>query len=308
MSYWHRGSFEKLDLMLETSEILKIREAKYSDDGEYSCRLTNGASTSLVKVIIKVKELMPTVARINYEKELYVNDDLSINCGLSYLENSPVQWSLNGEDPSEYDNLKIDGHKLIINDVDFYLNGEVSCFKKLLYDRYIEEKTILSVVDPYPDVVAVNQQVKVNQGDSAHLKCAVDCFKKCKITWYDPFGIILDSNEEELVLYKVQPVNSGKYTCKASNNFGTSQALIDLIVYGYEKNVTVRVSPSKLELYPNDKDLVECIIHNNEDNYITSINWKRSNHEKMPLKFKTTNNFMYLEAVSPDDSGIYFIL
>lgn len=259
----------------------------------------------MIKVTIKIQQLIPAVARINYEKEIYVNDDLSINCGLSNLENSPVQWYFNGEDPSEYDNLKIDGHKLIINDADFIENGKVSCIKKLLNERFIEETVLLKVIDPYPDVVAVKPRVHSNQGDSAHLKCIVNCVKRCKISWYDPFGIILDSNEEELIIYNVQPINAGKYTCKASNDFGTSQALIDLTVHEYEPKITLEVSPNKLELYPGDKDLVECIVHNDNghDNHITSIKWIRDNDEEIPDTFKTANNFMYIEALNADDSG-----
>ncbi|CAF0851307.1 unnamed protein product [Brachionus calyciflorus] len=302
-SYWHRSERLHEEFSQEPSELLKIRNAKLTYSGEYSCRLIEQDQTKIIRVIIQVKDLCPIVARISYEKQALINDNLSIYCGLSLVENSPIEWSFNGHDPSDLDNVKINNYEFRINKVDYNLNGKLSCFKKLMHDRFIEESALIKVINPYPEIKATKSRVSIKEGQTAYLACKTSCMDNCKIYWYDPFGILIDSNDHELTLNNVQLINSGKYTCEAKNQYGNSKDYIQLDVY--EVTMKVEVSPNNLNLNPYDDAFIECIIQTNDETDIKSIKWIRKNYNKLPETFTTGNRILIITSIRKEDSGDY---
>ncbi|VDI00565.1 Hypothetical predicted protein, partial [Mytilus galloprovincialis] len=110
-----------------------------------------------------------------------------------------------------------------------------------------------------PDQVSLlpaNTTYTRKEGDSLNVTCLALCEPACNFEW--TFPDYTKHNSSNLLINSLQRTNDGKYTCRASNNFGFKMSNITVTI-NYNPGNSIFFSPSSTSYVKLEGDTLEDI-------------------------------------------------
>ncbi|XP_070182985.1 hemicentin-2-like [Littorina saxatilis] len=248
---------------------MMIHDVNVTDEATYTCEVSNVLGKSVYTIHLGVQEpivvfLNPPNATVNS------HDNLTITCTFSGYPKPSVAWYHFKPDgtnvtltSSIVTNQSAGGQGtsvLTIKDLGALDAGGYEC--RATNTREVVGSQAQVVVNSEPLIARGPQSQTSVSGQDIHLFCDVISNPPPVITWTYPQGgqpfnakILPDGS---LWLSKADSYNSGTYTCKATNKFGTMTATASLIV---QVPVTVTVSPNVTSLHNTPYAAMTCVGH-----------------------------------------------
>uniref|UniRef100_A0A915KEW4 Ig-like domain-containing protein n=1 Tax=Romanomermis culicivorax TaxID=13658 RepID=A0A915KEW4_ROMCU len=208
---------------------LLINHVQVSDNGRYSCEAQNEAgfarSDFLVDVYVK-----PRFRHPSHQDLLVVEGQrLILNCDFDSNPRAQIIWLKAGRPLNESIENSIRspmGHRLMVPNVRITDSGTYSCLAKNAAGE--KEATFNVIVAVLPKLTRpVDQNPQVIIGQSVSLECPISAVPEAKIIWHKNGEVVEKlrnrlkiTDDNTLVINRVEPADQGRYECEASNEAG----------------------------------------------------------------------------------------
>ena len=233
---------------------LEIKDARCSDQGNYTCRAKNTAGEVRKSCKLTVTQVTPTSppAFVKQLKDVYIVEGSStrFDVKVTGMPEPEVTWYKDGEP------VRKDKHMEIIHDEDtsalilMYSKlddaGDYTC--KAVNEAGDAESSARLHISPLQipaKFTSPLESVEVSEGESVKLKCTVIGRPDPNITWYKDHQLLHENSRFKM---KVTPDNTcilnivksdvndeGTYTCTATNSAGKDTCSANLTVNGEGK-------------------------------------------------------------------------
>ncbi|XP_031762020.1 cell adhesion molecule-related/down-regulated by oncogenes isoform X1 [Xenopus tropicalis] len=270
--YWYKGGKEAEAYgrrkLLHTH--LVIEQVQRSDAGNYSCVFDNGSGVfQRVNYTLTVLE-PPSISQKNEDQSLIMGSNVRFSCESRGNPSPNITWFHNAVQIHPSAHHQISGNKLRITNLIAEDSGIYQCFANngVGSAQVSQRLTVKSETWSKPVIVSPPTSIRVANGDLVTLTCNATGIPTPTIRWYDSHGPIsshpsqvLRSKPRKALMSKIgnlglhqDPVHlimsqagssslyiraitvqhSGKYTCEATNEFGSAHADAFLTVVPYE--------------------------------------------------------------------------
>ncbi|XP_055767773.1 neuronal cell adhesion molecule-like isoform X8 [Salvelinus fontinalis] len=290
---------------------LKIADVMEADAGDYRCTAKNslGSAHHIIKVNVKAAPFWISAPRnlILAPKETGI-----LTCRVSGDPKPQIAWSVNGvpiEDSPKDMSRKVEDATVILSDVQTGSSAVYQCNASNEFG-YLLANAFVNVLAEAPRVLTPpNNVYQVITNNPAFLDCASFGSPIPTITWFkdsqtsilnrDPYVI---HNNGTLEINVAQSLNSGKYTCIASNNLGTRENHVYLEV---KEPTRILAQPEYMVVQRNRKAVFECKVKH-DPTLIPTMNWLKDNGE-LPddERFLVDTDSLTINDVTEEDEGTY---
>uniref|UniRef100_A0A8K9XAR1 Neuronal cell adhesion molecule a n=1 Tax=Oncorhynchus mykiss TaxID=8022 RepID=A0A8K9XAR1_ONCMY len=290
---------------------LKIADVMEADAGDYRCTAKNslGSAHHTIKVNVKAAPFWISAPRnlILAPKETGI-----LTCRVSGDPKPQIAWSVNGvpiEDSPKDTSRKVEDDTVILSDVQTGSSAVYQCNASNEFG-YLLANAFVNVLAEAPRVLTPpNNVYQVITNNPAFLDCASFGSPIPTITWFkesqtsilnrDPYVI---HNNGTLEINVAQSLNSGKYTCIASNNLGTRENHVYLEV---KEPTRILAQPEYMVVQRNRKAVFECKVKH-DPTLIPTMNWLKDNGE-LPddERFLVDTDSLTINEVTEEDEGTY---
>ncbi|XP_029603031.1 neuronal cell adhesion molecule isoform X11 [Salmo trutta] len=290
---------------------LKIADVMEADAGDYRCTAKNslGSAHHTIKVNVKAAPFWISAPRnlILAPKETGI-----LTCMVSGDPKPQIAWSVNGvpvEDSPKDMSRKVEDDTVILSDVQTGSSAVYQCNASNEFG-YLLANAFVNVLAEAPRVLTPpNNVYQVITNNPAFLDCASFGSPIPTITWFkdsqtsilnkDPYVI---HNNGTLEINVAQSLNSGKYTCIASNNLGTKENHVYLEV---KEPTRILAQPEYMVVQRNRKAVFECKVKH-DPTLIPTMNWLKDNGE-LPddERFLVDTDSLTINDVTEEDEGTY---
>uniref|UniRef100_A0A674F7W2 Neuronal cell adhesion molecule n=1 Tax=Salmo trutta TaxID=8032 RepID=A0A674F7W2_SALTR len=290
---------------------LKIADVMEADAGDYRCTAKNslGSAHHTIKVNVKAAPFWISAPRnlILAPKETGI-----LTCRVSGDPKPQIVWSVNGvpvEDSPKDMSRKVEDDTVILSDVQTGSSAVYQCNASNEFG-YLLANAFVNVLAEAPRVLTPpNNVYQVITNNPAFLDCASFGSPIPTITWFkdsqtsilnkDPYVI---HNNGTLEINVAQSLNSGKYTCIASNNLGTKENHVYLEV---KEPTRILAQPEYMVVQRNRKAVFECKVKH-DPTLIPTMNWLKDNGE-LPddERFLVDTDSLTINDVTEEDEGTY---
>uniref|UniRef100_A0A8L0DTP5 Neural cell adhesion molecule L1 n=1 Tax=Oncorhynchus mykiss TaxID=8022 RepID=A0A8L0DTP5_ONCMY len=292
---------------------LKIADVMEADAGDYRCTAKNslGSAHHTIKVNVKAAPFWISAPRnlILAPKETGI-----LTCRVSGDPKPQIAWSVNGV-PIEGESsplppqTEVEDDTVILSDVQTGSSAVYQCNASNEFG-YLLANAFVNVLAEAPRVLTPpNNVYQVITNNPAFLDCASFGSPIPTITWFkdsqtsilnrDPYVI---HNNGTLEINVAQSLNSGKYTCIASNNLGTRENHVYLEV---KEPTRILAQPEYMVVQRNRKAVFECKVKH-DPTLIPTMNWLKDNGE-LPddERFLVDTDSLTINEVTEEDEGTY---
>ncbi|XP_064814414.1 neuronal cell adhesion molecule-like isoform X11 [Oncorhynchus masou masou] len=290
---------------------LKIADVMEADAGDYRCTAKNslGSAHHTIKVNVKAAPFWISAPRnlILAPKETGI-----LTCRVSGDPKPQIAWSVNGvpiENSPKDTSRKVEDDTVILSDVQTGSSAVYQCNASNEFG-YLLANAFVNVLAEAPRVLTPpNNVYQVITNNPAFLDCASFGSPIPTITWFkdsqtsilnrDPYVI---HNNGTLEINVAQSLNSGKYTCIASNNLGTRENHVYLEV---KEPTRILAQPEYMVVQRNRKAVFECKVKH-DPTLIPTMNWLKDNGE-LPddERFLVDTDSLTINEVTEEDEGTY---
>ncbi|XP_052371195.1 neuronal cell adhesion molecule a isoform X18 [Oncorhynchus keta] len=290
---------------------LKIADVMEADAGDYRCTAKNslGSAHHTIKVNVKAAPFWISAPRnlILAPKETGI-----LTCRVSGDPKPQIAWSVNGvpiKDSPKDTSRKVEDDTVILSDVQTGSSAVYQCNASNEFG-YLLANAFVNVLAEAPRVLTPpNNVYQVITNNPAFLDCASFGSPIPTITWFkdsqtsilnrDPYVI---HNNGTLEINVAQSLNSGKYTCIASNNLGTRENHVYLEV---KEPTRILAQPEYMVVQRNRKAVFECKVKH-DPTLIPTMNWLKDNGE-LPddERFLVDTDSLTINEVTEEDEGTY---
>ncbi|KAL7036766.1 hypothetical protein ACKWTF_008935 [Chironomus riparius] len=204
------------------------------------------------------------------------------------------------------------GGQLIIENVGYDANGQYECF---IYDSYRRPVTLLLaqlVVVGGPPKIAFNppMPITVRSGDDVMIYCNATGDGPIRVYWHGDGGARLPSSVQVSGNYlrfnKIAPADEGRYVCTASNVYGNTTKVAEVIVdHNSPPNrpQNPEIYGRTKEGYEGDQVTLTCSDDGALRGYIR-YEWEKEDADLPPLA-ENRDNILILYNTRYDDGGRY---
>ncbi|KAM9753321.1 neuronal cell adhesion molecule-like isoform 2-T2 [Menidia menidia] len=297
---------------LHYNKTLRIVNVSESDAGDYRCMAKNqlGSVHSIIRVVVKAAPYWITDPPRNLV--LAPGESSSLICRASGIPKPSIKWSMNGipiENSPKDVSRKVEDDTVIFTDVQIGASAVYQCNVSNEYG-YLLSNAFVNVLSESPRVLTpANKIYQVIKNHRALMDCASFGSPIPKITWFkesrsstldgDPY-ILHDNGTLEIDIAQAQ--NSGKYTCVARNQLGTSENHVHLEV----KDPTRILTQPKYKVVQRGRSVVfECKVKHDESLNPT-MTWLKDDGE-LPddERFIVDSDSLTITDVTESDAGVY---
>ncbi|XP_029970331.1 obscurin [Salarias fasciatus] len=305
---WKKGSEalrpgEKYDMkQKETSCILQIRNLQVEDGAEYSCVCGDEKTTAS----LKVTALPPTFIRPLQSQEAEEGGSVTLRCELS-KSGVPVEWKKGSDVLKAGEKYQVKQEasvsELLIDKVQPGDSGDYSCVCG-------EQKTTASIsikVRPATFIRPLQSQ-EAEEGGSVTLRCElsksgvpVEWKKGSKVLKAgEKYQVKQEASVSELLIDKVQPGDSGDYSCVCGEQKTTASVSIKA-----RPATFIRPLQSQ-EAEEGGSVTLRCELSKAG----VPVEWKKGSEvlkagEKYQMKQEASVSELLIDKVQPGDSGDY---
>ncbi|XP_071770651.1 neuronal cell adhesion molecule a isoform X7 [Centroberyx gerrardi] len=290
---------------------LKIVEVTEADAGDYRCTAKNslGSAYHIIKVTVKAAPFWISAPR---NLILAPNETGVLICRVSGEPKPIISWSVNGvpienapQDPSR----AVEQDTVIFSSVQTGSSGVYQCNASNEFG-YLMANAFVSILAEPPRVLTPSNNVyQVISNRPALLDCASFGSPIPVITWFkdsqtsiqdgDPYVI---HNNGTLEINVAQPLNSGKYTCIATNNLGIKENHVYLEV---KEPTRILKQPEYKVVQRNRNAVFECKVKH-DPSLVPTTTWLKDNGE-LPddERFVVDTDSLTIKDVTSEDEGTY---
>ncbi|XP_074554666.1 neuronal cell adhesion molecule-like isoform X2 [Halichoeres trimaculatus] len=211
---------------------LKISDVNEGDGGDYRCTAENSLGTAhhIIKVNVKAAPFWVSAPR---NLILAPNETGILTCRVSGEPKPKITWFVNGvsiENAPEDHSRKVEGDTVILSNVQSGSSAVYQCNASNEFGYLLANAFVNVLAEPPRVLTPPNRVYQVITNNPALLHCASFGSPIPIITWFkdsqtsikngDPYVI---HENGTLEIHVAQPLNSGKYTCIATNNLGIKE-------------------------------------------------------------------------------------
>ncbi|XP_078021505.1 neuronal cell adhesion molecule a isoform X9 [Epinephelus lanceolatus] len=211
---------------------LKVSEVNEADGGDYRCTATNNLGTvhHIIKVTVKAAPFWVSAPR---NLILAPNETGILTCRVSGEPKPKISWFVNGvpiENAPEDHSRKVEDDTVILSNVQSGSSAVYQCNASNEFGYLMANAFVNVLAEPPRVLTPPNRVYQVITNNPALLHCASFGSPIPTITWFkdsqtsikngDPYVI---HENGTLEIHVAQPLNSGKYTCIATNNLGIKE-------------------------------------------------------------------------------------
>ncbi|XP_019490993.1 PREDICTED: hemicentin-1 [Hipposideros armiger] len=214
---------------------LELRTVKFTDAGEYHCRISNEGGSSAASVFLTVQE-SPKVTVMPRNQSFTGGSEVSIMCSATGYPKPKIAWTINDMFimASHRYRMTSEGTLFIKNavpkDAGIYgclASNSAGTDKQTSTLRYIEA----------PKLIVVQSELLVSVGDTTALECRTSGVPPPQVKWFKgdlelrpSTFLIIDPLLGLLKIQETQDLDAGDYTCVAINDAGRATGKITLDV------------------------------------------------------------------------------
>uniref|UniRef100_A0A671YZE0 Neural cell adhesion molecule L1 n=1 Tax=Sparus aurata TaxID=8175 RepID=A0A671YZE0_SPAAU len=290
---------------------LKISDVNEDDAGNYRCTATNklGTAEHIIKVNVKAAPFWVSAPR---NLILAPNETGSLTCRVSGEPKPKITWFVNGvliENAPEDRARKVDDDTVILSNVQSGSSAVYQCNASNEFG-YLMANAFVNVLAEAPRVLTPpNRVYQVIANNPALLHCASFGSPIPTITWFkdsqtsikdgDPYVIHVNGTLE---IHVAQPLNSGKYTCIATNNLGIKENHVFLEV---KEPTRILKQPEYRVVQRGMSAAFECKVKH-DPSLIPTMTWLKDNGE-LPddERFLVDTDSLTIKDVTDRDEGTY---
>ncbi|KAM7367051.1 hypothetical protein PAMP_014976 [Pampus punctatissimus] len=294
-----------------SKKTLKISDVNEADGGDYHCTAKNNLGTAhhIIKVTVKAAPFWVSAPR---NLILAPNETGILTCRVSGEPKPKISWFVNGvpiENAPEDQSRKVDDDTIILSNVQQGSSAVYQCNASNEFG-YLMANAFVSVLAEPPRVLTPSNRVyQVITNSPASLHCASFGSPIPTITWFkdsqtsikngDPYVI---HENGTLEIHVAQPLNSGKYTCIATNNLGIKENHVYLEV---KEPTRILKQPEYKVVQRGMSAMFECKVKH-DPSLIPTMIWLKDNGE-LPddERFDVDADSLTIKHVTDDDEGTY---
>ncbi|XP_046715112.1 neuronal cell adhesion molecule a isoform X16 [Silurus meridionalis] len=296
---------------LNFQKTLKIREVTEADAGEYRCTAKNylGSVHHTIHVTVKTAPYWISSPR---NLILAPMESGVLTCLARGNPKPTIAWFMNGvpienspADPSR----KVEDDTITFTDIQTGSSAVYQCNVSNEYG-YLLANAFVNVLAEPPRVLTPNKKVyQVIMNKPALLDCAFFGSPIPTVTWFkdshssvltgDPY-VIHENGTLEISV--AQSLNSGKYTCIATNSLGRSENHVYLEV---KEPTRILMQPDYKVVQTNQEVSFECKVKH-DPSLIPTMTWLKDNGE-LPddERFVVGSDSLTIREVTENDEGTY---
>ncbi|XP_059367031.1 neuronal cell adhesion molecule a isoform X9 [Carassius carassius] len=289
---------------------LKITEVTEADGGDYRCLAKNrlGSNNHIITVVVRAAPFWISAPQ---NLILAPKESGMLICRAEGNPKPTVTWSVNGipienshKDPSR----KIENGNIILSDVRTGSSSVYQCNASNEYGYLLANAFVSVLAEPPRVLTPPNHLYSVVTNSRALLDCASFGSPLPKITWFKDSQRIEDGDSyiihknNTLEINVARPLNSGKYTCIASNSLGNKENHVYLEV---KEATRIIRQPGYKVVQRNRMAVFECEVKH-DPSLFPSMIWLKDNME-LPddTRFEVGSDSLTIHDVREDDEGNY---
>uniref|UniRef100_A0A7N6FCZ8 Neural cell adhesion molecule L1 n=1 Tax=Anabas testudineus TaxID=64144 RepID=A0A7N6FCZ8_ANATE len=287
---------------------LKISDVNEADAGNYRCTATNNMGTAhhIIKVTVKAAPFWVSAPR---NLILAPNETGILTCRVSGEPKPKISWFVNGVPIGKDHSRKVEDDTVILSNVQSGSSAVYQCNASNEFG-YLMANAFVNVLAEPPRVLSPpNQVYQVITNNPALLHCSSFGSPIPTITWFkdsqtsikngDPFVI---HENGTLEIHVAQPLNSGKYTCIATNNLGIKENHVYLEV---KEPTRILKQPEYKVVQRGMSAVFECKVKH-DPSLIPIMTWLKDNGE-LPddERFEVDTDSLTIKDVTDGDEGTY---
>uniref|UniRef100_A0A673HPM7 Neural cell adhesion molecule L1 n=1 Tax=Sinocyclocheilus rhinocerous TaxID=307959 RepID=A0A673HPM7_9TELE len=289
---------------------LKITEVTEADGGDYRCLAKNrlGSNHHIITVVVRAAPFWISAPQ---NLILAPKESGMLTCRAEGNPKPTVTWSVNGipienshKDPSR----KIENGNIILSDVQTGSSSVYQCNASNEYGYLLANAFVSVLAEPPRVLTPPNHVYSVVTNSRALLDCASFGSPLPKITWFKDSQSIVDGDSyiihknNTLEINVARPLNSGKYTCIASNSLGNKENHVYLEV---KEATRIIRQPGYKVVQRNSMAVFECKVKH-DPSLFPSMIWLKDNME-LPddTRFEVGSDSLTIHDVREDDEGNY---
>ncbi|XP_040886064.1 neuronal cell adhesion molecule a isoform X3 [Toxotes jaculatrix] len=300
-----RASFHNFE------KTLKISDVNEADAGNYRCTATNNLGTAhhIIKVTVKAAPFWVSAPR---NLILAPNETGILTCRVSGEPKPKISWFVNGvpiENVPEDHSRKVEDDTVILSNVQSGSSAVYQCNASNEFG-YLMANAFVNVLAEPPRVLTPPDRVyQVITNNPALLHCSSFGSPIPTITWFkdsqtsikngDPYVI---HENGTLEIHVAQPLNSGKYTCIATNNLGIKENHVFLEV---KEPTRILKQPEYRVVQRGMSAVFECKVKH-DPSLIPTMTWLKDSGE-LPddERFEVDTDSLTIKNVTDEDRGTY---
>uniref|UniRef100_A0A3Q4GEU3 Neural cell adhesion molecule L1 n=1 Tax=Neolamprologus brichardi TaxID=32507 RepID=A0A3Q4GEU3_NEOBR len=290
---------------------LKISDVNENDAGNYRCVATNNLGTvhHTIKVTVKAAPFWVSIPR---NLILAPNETGVLTCRVNGEPKPRIDWFVNGipientpVDPSR----KVEDDTVILSNVQSGSSSVYQCNASNEFGYLLANAFVSVLAEPPRVLTPPNQVYQVITNSPALLHCASFGSPIPTITWFKDSQISI-KNTDPYVIHEngtleinvAQPLNSGKYTCIATNNLGIKENHVFLEV---KEPTRILKQPEYKVVQRGMSAVFECKVKH-DPSLIPTMTWLKDRGE-LPddERFEVDTDSLTIRDVTDDDKGTY---
>uniref|UniRef100_A0A8C5UA93 Contactin-3 n=1 Tax=Malurus cyaneus samueli TaxID=2593467 RepID=A0A8C5UA93_9PASS len=261
---WRRADglpFPSKIKLRKSNGMMEIPNFQQEDAGLYECIAENSRGKNIARGRLTYYAKPHWIQTIK-DVEVAVEDTLYWDCRASGKPKPSYRWLKNGEQLSAEGRIQIENGALTISNLNLTDSGRYQCIAENKHG-VISSSAELRVVASPPDFSKnpMKRLIQVQIGSTVDFECKPKAFPKAKCSWKKG-GEQLHENERVtflkdggLRIANVTKVDSGSYTCLATNQFGTARGSTSLIV---TEPTRIILAPSNMDVTVGESVVLPC--------------------------------------------------
>ncbi|XP_069798458.1 hemicentin-1 [Narcine bancroftii] len=224
--------------ILNQGQLLQIASAQVTDMGVYKCAVINVAGAAEISYKVDVY-VPPTIAGSSDMVTVVVNNPVRLACEASGIPMPSLTWLKDGSPISSFtDGVQVlsGSRVLAISSAQISDTGRYSCVAVNAAGE--QQRDIDLRIYVPPNIMGEEQNVSVTINQSVVLECQSNAVPPPTLSWlkdgkplFKKPGLIVSDDGSTLKIEAVQVLDSGRYTCEATNVAGKTEKNYNLNVW-----------------------------------------------------------------------------
>ncbi|XP_053170076.1 neuronal cell adhesion molecule a isoform X2 [Scomber japonicus] len=290
---------------------LKISDVNEADGGDYRCTAKNklGTANHIIKVTVKASPFWVSAPR---NLILAPNETGILTCRVGGEPKPKISWFVNGvsiENAPEDLSRKVEDDTVILSNVQPGSSAVYQCNASNEFGYLMANAFVNVLAEPPRVLTPPNRVYQVITNSPALLHCASFGSPIPTITWFKDIQTSIKNDDPYVIhengtleIHVAQPLNSGKYTCIATNNLGIKENHVYLEV---KEPTRILKQPEYKVVQRGMSAEFECKVKH-DPSLIPTMIWLKDNGE-LPddERFEVDTDSLIIKDVIEEDEGTY---